>query len=122
MAPKNLSIDVFFAPPTSSNSSTQVANMTSSPYEGDGFTAQEIDVVLHPKIDVTWKPGREYEEKDIGSLDAGPHCVCVQGRVANLYDQASNVKKPKAAKGCIKMIVKDDTGALTVSFALALLL
>jgi len=37
------------------------------------------------------------------------------GRIVNFYDQTTTSKMPKAAKGCLKMIMKDDTGALTVS-------
>lgn len=111
MAPRNLSIDVFF-PPASSASATAIN--TSPSRDGDGFTQDEINAVISPKADTTWRPERDYEDVDVDMLHAGPHCVCIQGRVANLYDQMSNVKKPKAAKGCIKMIVKDDTGAFTV--------
>jgi hypothetical protein len=111
MAPPNLSIDVFF-PPTSSTPSA-VPN-TSPSRDGDGFTRDEINAVVNPEVDKTWRPERDYEEFEIGMLNAGPHCVCIQGRVVNLHDQMASVKKPKAAKGCIKMIVKDDTGAFTV--------
>jgi hypothetical protein len=112
MALKYHSIDMFFAPtPTASS---QPSSPTSAPPDGDGFTTEELNTVLHPSINNSWKPECHYEDKDIGSLDAGPLCVCVQGRIANFFDQPSTVKKPKAAKGCVKMIVKDDTGAFTV--------
>jgi hypothetical protein len=81
---------------------------------GDGFTHQEVDAVLKPIIDDSWLPSEEYEDTDIVSLVPGPHCVAIQGRIANLYDQSTPSKRPKAAKGCAKMILKDDSGALTV--------
>lgn len=46
----------------------------------------------------------------------GPGCVAFMGRVVNFYDQATLSKAPQAAKGCLKVVVKDDTGALMVPF------
>ena len=112
MSPKNLSIDYFFPPVASSSS--PLASLSLASHEGDGFTVEEVNDVLNPKINTFWTPERDYEETDIGCLDAGPHCVHVQGRIANFFDQVSTMRKPKAAKGCVKMIVKDDTGALVV--------
>ena len=57
---------------------------------------------------------QNYEETEIGSLVPGPQRVALMGRVANFYDQSTPNKMPQAAKGCVKIIVKDDTGALTV--------
>ena len=37
------------------------------------------------------------------------------GRVVNLHHIATPSKMPKAATGCLKLTVKDDTGAFTVS-------
>jgi hypothetical protein len=70
--------------------------------------------VLHPTLDTSWIPTQNYEELEIGDLDAGPRCVTFIGRIVNLYDQATPSKAPKAAKGCIKLIVADGSGALTV--------
>lgn len=36
------------------------------------------------------------------------------GRVANIYDVINSPKTPKSAKGCAKLTVKDDGGAITV--------
>lgn len=74
-----------------------------------------MDVVLHPVIDESWVPVQEYEELEIANLVPGPKCVSFQGRVANFYDQNTPSKRPKAAKGYVKIVVKDDSGALTVS-------
>ena len=62
----------------------------------------------------SWVPEVDYKEVDIEALVPGPQCVLLVGRIANFYDQSTPSKMPKAARGCIKMIVKDDTGALTV--------
>ncbi len=37
------------------------------------------------------------------------------GRIVNFHNIATPSKMPKAAQGCLKLIVKDDTGAFTVS-------
>lgn len=62
-----------------------------------------------------WTPEVDYTEVDIESLVPGPKCITFMGRIVNFFDQTTTSKMPKAAKGCLKMIVKDDTGALTVS-------
>jgi len=81
---------------------------------GDGFSEQEIDAVIHPKINGPWVPEATYTESEIGYIDTGPRCVTFKGRVANLFNQATPSKRPKAAKGCIKFILKDDTGCISV--------
>ncbi len=80
---------------------------------GDGFTSSEIEAALHPKLH-KWQPRCEYKEVDIGSLVPGPGCVAVQGRVVNLYEQPFASKMPNAAKGCLNLLVKDDTGVFRV--------
>ena len=39
------------------------------------------------------------------------------GRIVNFYELTNHghSKMPRSAKGCIKLVVKDDTGAITVS-------
>ena len=80
----------------------------------DGFTEEEIESALHPKLHV-WQPRAEYRDVDIGSLTPGPGCIAMMGRVVNFYDMATPSKKPQAAKGCLKVVIKDDTGCLVVS-------
>ena len=113
MAPHFPSIQSFFQTKSSPNSKDQPSS--SAKIAGDGFTAAEVDAVLHPSIDNSWTPTQDYEERDIGALDSGPKCVTFMGRIVNFYDQATPSKKPRAARGCIKLILADDTGALTVS-------
>ncbi|KAF2432419.1 hypothetical protein EJ08DRAFT_131912 [Tothia fuscella] len=110
MAPQNPSIQSFF----SSSKPTNPPSSPSSAIPGDGFTPQEVDAVLLPTIDESWMPAQEYEEVEIASLIPGPRCVTLQGRIANFYDQATPSKKPRAAKGCVKVIIKDESGAVTV--------
>jgi hypothetical protein len=82
---------------------------------GDGFTEMEVDAVLHPTINESWVPAQDYEELEIVNLIPGPKCVSFQGRVANFFVQDTPSKRPRAAKGCVKLIVKDGSGAVTVS-------
>lgn len=86
----------------------------------DGFTGDEIDSVLYPKLH-RWQPRVEYQDVDIGSLVPGPGRVALTARIVNFYDQVTPSKMPRAAKGCSKVIVKDDTGAMVVSLQFPLL-
>jgi hypothetical protein len=111
MAPQFPSIESFFhrtSPPTTIRPSSPKAK------PGDGFTDAELDAVLHPEIDTSWTPAQEYHEFDIIDLEPGPRCITVHGRIANFYDHTGSSRKPKSARGSIKLILKDDTGALTV--------
>lgn len=113
MAPQFPSIQSFFQPevsPTKSKASS------SPPIEvGDGFTAGEVEATLHPSGLPKWQPRGTYDEADIESLVPGPRCVALMGRVVNFYDLHTPSKKPRAAKGCLKLAVKDDTGTIDAS-------
>lgn len=56
----------------------------------------------------------DYEEVDLGSLEPGPRHLALVGRVVNFSDQVRPSKSRKAAQGCIKVVIADDTGVLTV--------
>ena len=82
----------------------------------NGFTETEIKAALLPKYTLhKWLPRGEYQTVDINTLVPGPGCVTLMGRVVNFYDQHTPSKKPQAAKGCLKIVIKDDTGALMVN-------
>jgi len=81
---------------------------------GDGFTSAEVDAVLHPSVDNSWTPTEDYAEFAIADLALGPRGITFQDRIANSYDQRTLIKKPQAAKGCVKCVVKDNSGAVTV--------
>jgi hypothetical protein len=110
MAP-NPSIESYFPPVASS------AHRSSSSFiDGDGFTTEEA-TALSSSPPSSWIPEKEYEEVDIASIAGGPRPVLIQGRVVNFFDQVSNrrgSKHPHSAAGCVKMIVKDDTAAISV--------
>lgn len=81
----------------------------------DGFTDDEVKEALKLKPAQPWHPTKDYVDTDIGNLQLGPRAVSFMGRIANIFDVANTPKTPKSAKGCFKLCVKDDTGAITVS-------
>jgi len=87
---------------------------TPSPRHGDGFTAEEIDAALHTTLLDNWTPPSDYEQYDIGALCPGPKRVTVSGRIVNLFRQRPGHRTPRNAKGCLKVLIRDDTGILTV--------
>ncbi len=113
MSPKAPSIQSFFQPENPAQTSPK-ASTASQAKVGDGFTAYEVEATLHPLMR-KWQPRTVYNEVNIGDLVAGPGSVTVTGRVVNLYAQAMTSKVPQAAKGCVKLVVGDDSGAFNVS-------
>ncbi|KAI9717432.1 MAG: hypothetical protein M1828_007194 [Chrysothrix sp. TS-e1954] len=118
------SIQSFFSttssPTKSSSSSTssptqQTIPLCSALVNGvdDGFTPRELDSPLSSSM-FNWTPEFDYKNLDISSVIPGSQHISVGGRIANFYDQTIPSKMPQAAKGCFKVIVKDDSGALTV--------
>ncbi|KAF2873590.1 hypothetical protein BDV95DRAFT_540811 [Massariosphaeria phaeospora] len=100
--PQNASIQSYFSSSPSKASAP-----------GDGFTSEEVDAVLHPPS-AQWTPTQDYEEVSIGAIDAGPRNLTFMGRIVNYHDNVKPSKRPQAAQGCLKLMVADDTGAVTV--------
>jgi hypothetical protein len=112
------SIQAFFSP-TPSSSPTKTTSLAIPSLDvliGDGFTAEEIQQALKPKPVEPWHPATEYTELEIRDLEPGPKAVTFMGRIANIFDLANDSKTPRAAKGCIKLYVKDDRAAITVLY------
>ncbi|ERF76910.1 hypothetical protein EPUS_02621 [Endocarpon pusillum Z07020] len=60
-----------------------------------------------------WQPRHDYEEVSIGELAPGPRRVSFIARVVNLYDdQNVHSKKSDSAKGCLKVLMKDDSALI----------
>ena len=115
MAPQITSIQSFFQPEVPSAQRTQKPAAHHQPSNtSDGFTSSEIEAALHPSLH-KWQPRTTYNDTDIRDLVAGPGCVALMGRVVNFHNVATPSKMPRAAKGCLKLTVKDNTGAFTVS-------
>lgn len=107
------SIQAYFPPaPTSSPEKSYIPS--SDPPSGDGFTAEEVQDAVKAKPAEPWHPPGEYAELEIQDLEPGPKAVTFMGRVANIFDVANTPKTPRSAKGCMKLCVKDDKGAITV--------
>ena len=114
MAPQITSIQSFFQPEVPSAQKTRKPAPHHQPTDtGDGFTSSEIEAALHPSLH-KWQPRTAYKDTNIGDLIAGPGCVALMGRVVNLHHIPTPSKMPHAAKGCLKLTVKDDTGAFSV--------
>ncbi|KAG9191038.1 hypothetical protein G6011_09126 [Alternaria panax] len=60
------------------------------------------------------KPALDYKEADLGTIEPGPCNLVLMGRIVYFNDQAKPSKSHKAAQGCIKILLTDDTGVLTV--------
>ncbi|KAF2104784.1 hypothetical protein NA57DRAFT_29494 [Rhizodiscina lignyota] len=116
MAPQSPSIQSFFQPaaPSKAAHEARPAAVQQPPEPGDGFTEAEKQVHRPSTIEKTWNPPQEYDDVDISDLIPGPGCRTFMGRIVNFFDQQTPSKRPRAAKGCVKMIIKDDTGALTI--------
>lgn len=113
MSLRSPSIQSFFEPQRASAEPNRC--MTSPTAAGDGFTGDEGSIGGHVANGPQWKPRQAYEDFKIGDLVAGPRAVTLTGRIVNVYEQQQLSKKPKAAKGLIRLILRDDTGALVVS-------
>ena len=113
------SIQAFFPPtPMSSPTKSTTSSLPNSgPPVGDGFTADEVREALKPKPVEPWQPSGEYVECEIRDLYPGPRAVTFMGRIANIFDVANTPKTPRSAKGCVKLCIKDDKGAITVCYA-----
>ncbi|CAN9237725.1 unnamed protein product [Alternaria alternata] len=90
---------------------------SSTTVNNDGFATEEVHAPL-ASLEATatsaWAPAFDYEEADLGTLEPGPCNLVLMGRVVYFIDQARPSKSHKAAQGCIKVLLADDTGVLTV--------
>ncbi|KAL8718052.1 MAG: hypothetical protein Q9225_004773 [Loekoesia sp. 1 TL-2023] len=109
MAPRSPSIQSFFKPEIMD--SPQPATVPAA--AGGGFTSAEVQGTIHPKLHV-WQPRGYYEDVQIGHLVPGSEPICVLGRVTNCYDPPTLSRMPHAAKGCLKVLIRDDTGIMMI--------
>lgn len=80
---------------------------------GDGVTEAELKNI-ETRTPVDWHPQHDYEDVSISDLAPGPRRVSFTARVVNIYDQNVNSKMLKSAKGCLKVLVKDDSALILV--------
>ncbi|KAK5194889.1 hypothetical protein LTR92_005018 [Exophiala xenobiotica] len=58
----------------------------------------------------------QYPKLKISQLKSGPVQACITGIVANLQNHSpADLTTPNGARGCVKMILKDETGEILVS-------
>lgn len=105
------SIQSFFPkrPPTHQPSTAGYAPL------GDAFSSAELAEALDPSLR-EWKPTTSYEASDIGSLVVGSRAVRFAGRLVNFAEWAVESKMPQAAKGYHRLLVRDGSGVIIVSF------
>ncbi|KEQ96193.1 hypothetical protein AUEXF2481DRAFT_4437 [Aureobasidium subglaciale EXF-2481] len=93
-----------------------------SPNPGDGFTQEELDTSLTPLQQDNWVPSANYDEFDIDSLVPGPSRIKIMGRIVNLFESSPKTKLSAGAKGSLHLVVKDDTGVVTIKLSDTMLL
>ncbi|GAB7342995.1 hypothetical protein MBLNU457_g1091t2 [Dothideomycetes sp. NU457] len=108
MASSTPSIQSFFH---SQSSSPQKLSLTQP---DDESTYSQFRTTVGTFRKQPWKPSADYIRYEITDLLPGPGRVCVQGRIANIFNLGNLSRVPYGAKGCLKLLVKDDTGVLTV--------
>ncbi len=112
--PEQMSIQNFYEreirPPRVASDSAAHADLQTS----DGFTADEINAVIHPAGLPPWQPRDDYPEQDIADVEPGPGRIAVTGRIVNLYHQPRARAAAAGPRGFWRLCIKDDTGAIVV--------
>ncbi|KAI5200757.1 hypothetical protein E4T39_05605 [Aureobasidium subglaciale] len=91
-------------------------------HDGDGFSQKELDTCLIPPKQDDWVPSANYDEYEIDSLVPGPSRIKIVGRIVNLFESSPKTKLPTGAKGSLHLVLKDDTGAVTIKLSYSMLL
>jgi len=105
MPPANPTTDSILPPATTPTHDLLLSN---------GCNTNEPSSTPHPQ---PWSPPQHYSHYSpvpIASLTAGPRPVTFTGRVANVFSFRTASAKPRAARGCWRMAVRDERGAVTV--------
>jgi hypothetical protein len=100
--------------PFQRTAATEAATATSTA-TADSLTGSESKSTgnLSPGPDC-WQPLHDFEDVSIGELAPGPRRVSFTARVVNLYDQSVSSQTQISAKGCLKILVKDDSALILV--------
>jgi len=115
MVGQSTSIQSFF-PLRTSPSKIEPPTFFSDPRYG--FTSKELDNALHPIQKDEWAPSGVYDEYEIDALDFGLNRIKIVGRLVNMFDSSHTTRLPKGVGGFLHLVIKDDTGAVTVSIFL----
>ena len=107
-----------FYPPVSPPSKQYPPHEAHSPSKssttGDGFTLTERAREINFDPSTQLSPEHDYDEVSIGDLYPGPRYATFTCRVVNMYDQTIESKMPQSAKGCLKILVKDESGTILI--------
>ena len=63
-------------------------------------------------------PLHAYMNATLSELARGPRCVCLTGKVVNIYEQGVESKPPLAAEGCLELLVRDYISQVIVCWIL----
>ncbi len=104
--------------PSQSPCKRNLAGLPATPASiGDDFTESELRTIDTPTPG-HWQLERDYEDVSIGELAPGPRRVSFIARVVNSYHQSVHSKMQQSAKGCFKLLVKDDSALILVCWSL----
>ncbi|KAF6826749.1 nucleic acid-binding protein [Colletotrichum plurivorum] len=92
--------------------SPRKASASSKHLQDDGFTKKEVEARNNP-LDRPWTPLEEYREVCIAHIEPGPGLIRFNGRIVN-YSAAFLDSKNIYSRPAHQLIVKDDTGAISV--------
>lgn len=114
MAKCTLAFKSFFEPlPLSSEAASPARPLTNpAPMEDDSTESEQR--CTEPLPSRHWQPQHDYEQVSIGELAPGSRRVSFTARVVNLYDHHACSKLERSAKGCLKVLVKDDSALILV--------
>lgn len=107
--------------PQSPPSSTAASPLSSSlPVSDNGFSSSELSSRTGHSHQV-WHPQRNYELVKIGDLVPGPRALRFEGRIVNFRTLYGKTQKQPRALGWQYLLVKDDSGVISVCAPLLLL-
>ncbi|KAL8841516.1 MAG: hypothetical protein Q9170_000899 [Blastenia crenularia] len=80
---------------------------------GDGFTSDEVEATIRPTLH-TWTSPHHFEATQVNKLVSESKPVCLVGRLVNFYEPPAPKSMPYSAKGCLKVLMRDETGVMMI--------
>ena len=109
------SIRSFMHPLTPPHSSKARSNLLVLNFHSCSLAEDGVDEQTNPNPLAECSPQQDYEDASIGDLVPGPRRVSFTARIVNMYEQTVESKMPQAAKGCFRLLMKDDSALLLVA-------
>ena len=66
------------------------------------------------RTEIAWTPQQDYDGVCLTELSPGPRRVCFTARIVNIYNQQVQSKMPQAARGFLRLLLKDGSGVILV--------